>query len=103
MEQHVKIRSEEHTSELQSLRHLVCRLLLEKKQKYSHRLLIRGDEQFVCVYLSPVLRGLRREVLPAQRRADAVFRGLPCFAFFFFKERGVPKSLPFSPPRAFPN
>src|ERR1035441_9681176 len=26
-----KTRSEEHTSELQSLRHLVCRLLLEKK------------------------------------------------------------------------
>src|SRR5262245_65056233 len=25
-------RSEEHTSELQSLRHLVCRLLLEKKK-----------------------------------------------------------------------
>src|SRR5262245_65249875 len=25
------VRSEEHTSELQSLRHLVCRLLLEKK------------------------------------------------------------------------
>src|SRR5438045_5501830 len=40
-------RSEEHTSELQSLRHLVCRLLLEKKKRkgtrrsnssnYSHR------------------------------------------------------------------
>src|ERR1035438_10775867 len=29
------IRSEEHTSELQSLRHLVCRLLLEKKQHHS--------------------------------------------------------------------
>src|SRR5437899_9655043 len=28
-----KERSEEHTSELQSLRHLVCRLLLEKKKK----------------------------------------------------------------------
>src|SRR5437899_9168898 len=28
-----KSRSEEHTSELQSLRHLVCRLLLEKKNK----------------------------------------------------------------------
>src|SRR5205814_9602327 len=27
-----KSRSEEHTSELQSLRHLVCRLLLEKKK-----------------------------------------------------------------------
>src|SRR5258705_5473653 len=32
-----KTRSEEHTSELQSLRHLVCRLLLEKKKKKSRR------------------------------------------------------------------
>src|SRR5258705_7675014 len=31
-------RSEEHTSELQSLRHLVCRLLLEKKKKYTHQI-----------------------------------------------------------------
>src|SRR5947199_7253169 len=34
------LRSEEHTSELQSLRHLVCRLLLEKKKQTwstSHR------------------------------------------------------------------
>jgi len=30
-------RSEEHTSELQSLRHLVCRLLLEKKKKTTHK------------------------------------------------------------------
>src|SRR5438045_6530453 len=29
-----RARSEEHTSELQSLRHLVCRLLLEKKKRY---------------------------------------------------------------------
>src|SRR5438045_7166772 len=28
-------RSEEHTSELQSLRHLVCRLLLEKKKSHT--------------------------------------------------------------------
>src|SRR5258705_2472016 len=28
----IHLRSEEHTSELQSLRHLVCRLLLEKKK-----------------------------------------------------------------------
>src|SRR5437016_10848339 len=28
-------RSEEHTSELQSLTNLVCRLLLEKKKKYT--------------------------------------------------------------------
>src|SRR5258705_2677189 len=31
------LRSEEHTSELQSLRHLVCRLLLVKKKKTAHR------------------------------------------------------------------
>src|SRR5262245_66687461 len=30
-------RSEEHTSELQSLRHLVCRLLLEKKNKKKYK------------------------------------------------------------------
>src|SRR2546422_3801676 len=29
-------RSEEHTSELQSRLHLVCRLLLEKKKKMNH-------------------------------------------------------------------
>src|SRR2546429_4175034 len=32
-------RSEEHTSELQSRLHLVCRLLLEKKKKTTHDLL----------------------------------------------------------------
>src|SRR2546425_3777512 len=30
-------RSEEHTSELQSLAYLVCRLLLEKKKKHNRR------------------------------------------------------------------
>src|SRR5262245_63279503 len=33
------LRSEEHTSELQSLRHLVCRLLLEKKNKKRYKLI----------------------------------------------------------------
>src|SRR5437016_13005336 len=32
----VPLRSEEHTSELQSLTNLVCRLLLEKKKKMQH-------------------------------------------------------------------
>src|SRR5436853_799010 len=31
-------RSEEHTSELQSLRHLVCRLLLEKKKNINPKI-----------------------------------------------------------------
>src|SRR5258708_27724022 len=45
MEGHCKIirhRSEEHTSELQSPDHLVCRLLLEKKKKQSMK---RGNSE----------------------------------------------------------
>src|SRR3970282_2708951 len=37
-----RTRSEEHTSELQSHHDLVCRLLLEKKNRHTHRLLRRG-------------------------------------------------------------
>src|SRR5258705_3242748 len=39
----VGTRSEEHTSELQSLRHLVCRLLLEKKNELAHAAIHGGD------------------------------------------------------------
>src|SRR5579862_1395611 len=38
-------RSEEHTSELQSQFHLVCRLLLEKKKKKQHASLIKTKKQ----------------------------------------------------------
>src|SRR5258706_4093523 len=51
---HVKVvrqtleRSEEHTSELQSLTNLVCRLLLEKKKnRYRTRLWTRTDTSVV--------------------------------------------------------
>src|SRR2546425_9035041 len=52
----VEDRSEEHTSELQSLAYLVCRLLLEKKKKKktSDRLrhwIRRSDEMNWCVVL----------------------------------------------------
>src|SRR5205814_2750995 len=39
-------RSEEHTSELQSLRHLVCRLLLEKKKQIKSRLSFNSEPSF---------------------------------------------------------
>src|SRR5258706_6944183 len=39
-------RSEEHTSELQSLTNLVCRLLLEKKKKKTCRT-VRGSTRYV--------------------------------------------------------
>src|SRR2546429_3846320 len=46
----LRFRSEEHTSELQSRLHLVCRLLLEKKKKrtltYIPRQIITADPHF---------------------------------------------------------
>src|SRR5258706_2217698 len=41
----LRSRSEEHTSELQSLTNLVCRLLLEKKKKQK---LFRYDRKQLC-------------------------------------------------------
>src|SRR2546425_4097159 len=38
-------RSEEHTSELQSLAYLVCRLLLEKKKNNTYRLRQHSDDR----------------------------------------------------------
>src|SRR2546429_6613041 len=48
-------RSEEHTSELQSRLHLVCRLLLEKKTSYSLRRRTRTRDKIsrMCHYLKP--------------------------------------------------
>src|SRR2546422_6313341 len=39
-------RSEEHTSELQSRLHLVCRLLLEKKKKYKLRSVVHNVKTY---------------------------------------------------------
>src|SRR5438045_4962842 len=44
-------RSEEHTSELQSLRHLVCRLLLEKKKQPTTPLMT-SDSGVLCISTS---------------------------------------------------
>src|SRR2546425_2099059 len=41
-------RSEEHTSELQSLAYLVCRLLLEKKKKKTTPLLSSASARHQC-------------------------------------------------------
>src|SRR2546429_3685122 len=46
-------RSEEHTSELQSRLHLVCRLLLEKKKK-----IITGLKFLLVQYINTIIRQL---------------------------------------------
>src|SRR2546425_4679731 len=42
-------RSEEHTSELQSLAYLVCRLLLEKKKKKKHQIETARQQRERCI------------------------------------------------------
>src|ERR1039458_8199544 len=97
------MRSEEHTSELQSLRHLVCRLLLEKKKKPSSQ---RGGV--------PLLRGsppahyrpdgprcgswdARKQGPRSERLDDARC----CFVFFFINP-APPEISPFPLPEPFP-
>src|SRR5690554_7687162 len=47
------MRSEEHTSELQSRPHLVCRLLLEKKKKKPPQRLLLLQQGHCLLYHSP--------------------------------------------------
>src|SRR5438876_8082491 len=47
-----RARSEEHTSELQSPVHLVCRLLLEKKKKKKRLLIIYLYTTNKCTYIA---------------------------------------------------
>src|ERR1039458_5117632 len=77
-------RSEEHTSELQSLRHLVCRLLLEKKKifKFDPGAALAGSHE------NPITRKYDRRrrpwpgVVSVQSDDDLVeFRW--CIFFFF--------------------
>src|SRR5215208_7300555 len=48
-----RVRSEEHTSELQSRGHLVCRLLLEKKKTNQHQSLINKNTKNTPPTTSP--------------------------------------------------
>src|SRR6202042_401137 len=64
-----RVRSEEHTSELQSRRDLVCRLLLEKKKDRAGRARFERDA--------------RREIASAQPRTSAEYEGFTRLHLFF--------------------
>src|SRR2546422_2226904 len=56
-----QVRSEEHTSELQSRLHLVCRLLLEKKKKkktnqYNYNYKINSESILSCTSIYEIYR-----------------------------------------------
>src|ERR1039458_1665469 len=79
------MRSEEHTSELQSLRHLVCRLLLEKKNKLTddsnpfHRRSKTGSAQ--TLFAIPLLADLPIKYESVDKNANK--RKNPRSLFFF--------------------
>src|ERR1017187_3167547 len=97
------VRSEEHTSELQSPMYLVCRLLLEKKLP---RLLSTH------VLEQPGRLVQARALTSGPAAGDTSLAGPRCSAagdfpallpdFFFFIRGGPPQSPPFPPPAPFP-
>src|ERR1039458_9036976 len=96
-------RSEEHTSELQSLRHLVCRLLLEKKKigcqpAATTRTVDTGIHTARIGYGGGghhAPQGGRRGAPPRQQRSRSAF-------VFFFKGTGAPDGSPLFPTRPLP-
>src|SRR4051795_8394666 len=91
-------RSEEHTSELQSHSHLVCRLLLEKKKNEANRRAagrcvvtqqgqVSVEQRSVCV-LCCVTSHPRASYAPP----------FCLFSFFFLKDRPPPEISPFPSP-----
>src|ERR1035438_2008873 len=83
-------RSEEHTSELQSLRHLVCRLLLEKKRN-AHKAdsagFARTDHCVDSVSLAPG---------QGPRGAPVFDSAGPPGEMFFFNDAAPPEIYPLS-------
>src|SRR3954463_16821797 len=88
------IRSEEHTSELQSHDNLVCRLLLEKKKNVPSQTIRQGNTRQHGHAQEPSATPQHRasRVPRHCRSCDPSFRR----AFFFFLiTRGPPISTPF--------
>src|SRR6202795_674643 len=80
---HIGVRSEEHTSELQSLIDLVCRLLLEKKKKkHTHWLHTAG--RGVCVDVWYFTSARRRQFSAAAPPPGNTLRSFITLLFFFF-------------------
>src|SRR3989339_733309 len=88
--------SEEHTSELQSLTNLVCRLLLEKKRKKKSKKKCntavsetKAREAVTC------FEGKRTK--KPELYTYSSLHSFPFLFFFFFKRKGPPEIIPLSP------
>src|SRR4051795_1586268 len=91
------IRSEEHTSELQSHSHLVCRLLLEKKKKSTHYTSDKVNEQiFIKEIDTPQPCHQRARAHTLCPTIMSQFFLLCIFFFFFFNDTATPEIYPLS-------
>src|ERR1041385_3403939 len=96
-------RSEEHTSELQSRLHLVCRLLLEKKkwpEITTHEQLKPGSPRLWLCW-----RGAGRPIDPDPTEHVSTherFEHMSSLLVFFFNDSAAPGIYPLSLPDAFP-
>src|SRR6202521_552727 len=96
------LRSEEHTSELQSPQNLVCRLLLEKKKK-THK----ANTQSVDAARYNIMHreSLHVKFDPLRCISDQLAESLvllSVFFFFFLNKRAPPEISPLPHPAALP-
>src|SRR2546425_341986 len=86
------VRSEEHTSELQSLAYLVCRLLLEKKNKTSPTRTSHASAS--CVFFLMIRRPPRSTLFPYTTlfRSRSMSQGRAIYSMQFSHYQEVPKS-----------
>src|SRR5687768_17881042 len=85
----LSLRSEEHTSELQSRLHLVCRLLLEKKNKTY----IPLNSRITSPSISAFSISLTLYTSSPTSTYTSVYRSPPCFSFPYSSSY-TPPSLP---------
>src|SRR6202521_2353636 len=92
------LRSEEHTSELQSPIHLVCRLLLEKTRQVARGNRQRSGPDGARRADAGTGRAATTWATPAGDGPRLPRRPLPPRRLFFFKYPAPPDTSPFSPP-----
>src|ERR1035438_3898643 len=96
-------RSEEHTSELQSLRHLVCRLLLEKKYMYlATPCLMQVLSSASAVFCHPLRTTAAPTSLPISAAAKAATQTYSTAVCFFFNATATPGFSPLPLRAVFP-
>src|SRR6202521_3818045 len=96
------LRSEEHTSELQSPQNLVCRLLLEKKKKKPQHSSVKKEICNVVAEMSTHHTRSYSLFVSCATPLMLLHTSRPPLCFFFFlNNRAPPKFSPFSLPAVF--